>query len=48
MQIQELTDCNGWVFVTDFQQINRRDVEVLWDGDSPVAYRVTPNNAEAC
>lgn len=42
MQIQKLTDCKGWLFVTNFEQINRRDVDVLWDGIEPVAYRVIP------
>ena len=30
----------AWIFVTRFEQINRRDVAVLWDGMEPVAYRV--------
>ena len=43
--MQTLT--SNWNLVTDFNQINRPDVTVLWDGSNPVAYRVPTLNGMA-
>ena len=35
-----MSNQQNWQLVTDFNQINRPDVEVVWNGDEPVAFKV--------